>query len=377
MATITFLQRFATRARLVASDSWSLASTLVKVRPTSVTSTRAALIQSARESVNGNIVAESALRLDREVGLMRYHGFGSYVAAKGGVRALLLPSDPSSGESGGEFNLTRFLFGPPSGHGREATSASATDTDSTSTGSSSKSTGATSSAKKARVAFMITAAQRQQLSTVLGYTAGDIRSLKPLEALLILEHRIMPGSDEEVKRLVKENEELERQEAERAETDVTASAAADEVPPATAAIKEDIFRSEGNTAISAGKDTNQDKTSPLLEDQNNNSGLSLSSSISDQSVAVQQALSRPLSSNQSDDFAEHVPTYDNGTTGTANTSEGDDTTWYEVVEAKAQGNSDEAVVALYQTVEEAKDCLKWKYQRGRGEFTYQIRERTF
>ena len=155
-------------------------------------------MQCAR-SGNGNIVAESALRFDREVGLVKYHGFGGYVTAKGGVRALLLPSGSRSGDTAVGFNLTRFLFGPPSGRGREA-NVGATEDSGTGT---TKNTDATRSAKKARVAFMITAAQRQQLSAELGYTAGDIRSLKPLEALLILENQIKPGNEEEVYRLVK------------------------------------------------------------------------------------------------------------------------------------------------------------------------------
>ena len=337
-------------------------------------------MQCAR-SDNGNVVAESALRLDREVGLMRYHGLGGYVTAKGGVRALLLPSGSSSDDAAGGFNLTRFLFGPPSGHGREA-SVSAADTDA----GTSKSTGATSSAKKARVAFMITATQRQQLSTELGYTAGDIRSLKPLEALLILEHQIKPGNDEEVRRLVNENEEIERQEAERAAREIAASAAKDEKSD-TSDIKEDILHTIANTAactegnigntsdedsatlaLAAGASTNGD-AGPSQSNQNKEFATSLSSAISDQSAAVQQALSRPLSG---DDQAQDVPNPD--TVSTSN--ESGDMTWYEVVETKVDSDLDGAVIALYQSLEEAEDCLKWKEGRGKGKFLYQIRQRT-
>jgi hypothetical protein len=337
-------------------------------------------MQCAR-SDNGNIVAESALRFDREVGLMRYHGFGGYVTAKGGVRALLLPSDPSSGNTTGGFNLTRFLFGPPSGHGREA-SVRATDTGS----GAAKSTDATSSAKKARVAFMITAAQRQKLSAELGYTAGDIRSLKPLEALLILEHKLRPGNEEEVNRLVNENERLERQEAERAERVMAASAAEVEEFDAPDIRKDthETANTQGHTAnstdedtatlaLAAGANTNQD-AEPFVLNQNKVSDTALFSTISDQSAAVQQALSRPLSG---DNQAQDVPKDDIiGTTSMID--ESGDMTWYEVVETKSQASStsDEAVIALYQTLEEAEDCLKWKEKRGEGKFTYQIRQRT-
>ena len=383
---MSVFQRFVTRTRLVASDSWNLASILLKARPTTIPSARAALMQCARSN-NGNIVAESALRFDREVGLLRYHGFGGYVTAKGGVRALLLPSGSGSSDIAGGFNFTRFLFGPPSGRGREARVGATED----SGAGTAKSTDATSSAKKARVAFMITAAQRQRLSAELGYSAEDIRSLKPLEALLILEHKIEPGNEEKVNRLVNENEELERQEAERAERDMTASAT--EVEELDAAeFKKDALHTTANTqghaansadedkatlALAAGANTNQyqDAEPASLPNQDKISDMSLSSAISEQSAAVQQALSRPLSG---DDPAQDVPNDDiMGTTSTM-IDESDDMTWYEIVETKAQEShtSDETVIALYQTLEEAEDCLKWKEERGEGKFTYQIRQRT-
>jgi hypothetical protein len=48
------------------------------------------------------------------------------------------------------------------------------------------------SSTKARVAFMITAAQRAGLAKELGYSQEQIKQLKPLEASLILEHSIVP-----------------------------------------------------------------------------------------------------------------------------------------------------------------------------------------
>ena len=361
-----FLQRFASKTRLVASDSWNLTSILVKARPTSIPSTRAALMQCARS--DGNVVAESALRLDREIGLMRYHGLGGYLTAKGGVRALL-----PSGSSGGGFDLTRFLFGPPSGKGREARASSPDTGHGIST---SDSTTSSSSPKKARVAFMITAAQRQQLSTELGYTAEDIRRLKPLEALLILEHCIKPGSDEEVMRLVKENEEMERQEAERAEMEIVASAIVSEeatrAAPAAADTKGKTATDKGDAtlALAAGQNTNQDEPSSQ-QDQNDDAGTSLSSSISDQSAAVQQALSRPLRSRDQ----QAINSNEGDGTSIDTMDESDVVTWYEVVETRTSDSGDEAVIALYQTVEEAEDCLRWKEERGKGKFSYEIRQR--
>ena len=48
-----------------------------------------------------------------------------------------------------------------------------------------------------RVAFMVTSRQREELATVLGYSAQDIRSFKPLEALLLLEHGIKKDSGDD------------------------------------------------------------------------------------------------------------------------------------------------------------------------------------
>lgn len=42
----------------------------------------------------------------------------------------------------------------------------------------------------ARVSFLITSEQRHKLRTVLGYTSEDIRTLKPMEAHLLLEHSV-------------------------------------------------------------------------------------------------------------------------------------------------------------------------------------------
>mmetsp|Transcript_26237 Transcript_26237/g.39720 ORF Transcript_26237/g.39720 Transcript_26237/m.39720 type:complete len:279 (+) Transcript_26237:65-901(+) len=49
-----------------------------------------------------------------------------------------------------------------------------------------------SNGRKVKVAFMITKDQRRALAAELGYTEDKIKKLKPMEALLILEHRIPP-----------------------------------------------------------------------------------------------------------------------------------------------------------------------------------------
>eukprot|EP00978_Attheya_sp_CCMP212_P047201 scaffold421259_cov45-Attheya_sp.AAC.7 len=72
-----------------------------------------------------------------------------------------------------------------------------------------------STRKQARVAFMITAAQKQVLQTKLGYQVTEIKQMTPLEALLIVENQISKHETykEVVQALVEENKELERQAA--------------------------------------------------------------------------------------------------------------------------------------------------------------------
>jgi hypothetical protein len=185
-----------------------------------------------------------------------------------------------------------------------------------------------------------------------------------VEALLILEHCIKPGSDEEVMRLIKENEDMELQEAERAEMEIVASA--EEATRAAAAAadtkgKTATDKDDATLALAAGQNTNQ----------NDDAGTSLSSSISDQSAAVQQALSRPLRSREQ----QAINSNESDGTSVDTMDESDVVTWYEVVETRTSDSDDEAVIALYQTIEEAEACLRWKEERGKGKFSYEIRQR--
>mmetsp|Transcript_32317 Transcript_32317/g.65572 ORF Transcript_32317/g.65572 Transcript_32317/m.65572 type:complete len:406 (+) Transcript_32317:217-1434(+) len=401
------LTRFVAKSRLVATDTYALASSLLSARPTSIPSARDVLIRSSRKD-NGNIVATSVLRLDREIGLVRYHGLGGYVNAKGGIRGLLVSGNGAalttrSADSSGGFNLTRFLFGPPSGRGRDSSEASTgTDVTNNSIVSSALPQGSHNQ-KKARVAFMITSAQRMQLTSQLGYTATDIKSLRPLEVLLILEHGIEPGNDGEVRRLVAENEALEEEEARRAEKELAeakaaaaeAAAIAEAQPgtssdeqlkmveqvhpddPKSSSVTQRESTDETRLALASGSnDGTSEAPSPTPIQQD--SSTSLSGSISHQSTAVQQALSRPLAGDKQKKWEDGCPTEK-----VSNNSE--ENIWYEVVEtsksleemsdAASSSTGESTVVALYQTLEEAEDCLEWKEQRGKSRYKYEIRER--
>ena len=125
---------------------------------------RDVLVTHARLS---NGVATSFLKLDKEVGLMRYCGFRGYLREK------------QIGVSLPHF-AKRLIYG------------------STSTIGTGGDPGDPSDPKKkdkknvAKVAFMITSTQRIELSERLGYRAKDIKKLKPVEASLILQHNVSP-----------------------------------------------------------------------------------------------------------------------------------------------------------------------------------------
>jgi hypothetical protein len=86
---------------------------------------------------------------------------------------------------------------------------------------------ATETQNKAQVAFMITSEQRQILSNHLGYSAQDIRSFKPIEALLLVKHSVKKESDvpsydfrNKLKELNVENDQLMRAQHAKAQKQV-------------------------------------------------------------------------------------------------------------------------------------------------------------
>lgn len=79
--------------------------------------------------------------------------------------------------------------------------------------------------KVGKVAFMITKQQKQVLKQSLNYSDQDIKGMKPVEAMLLMEHKVvksnMEGDDESWKdmlqNLVRENEMLLEKEAQEAQ----------------------------------------------------------------------------------------------------------------------------------------------------------------
>jgi len=200
------------RFLLHATDTYKLSSLLFRnvllTKPISLPSyrekSRQVILDQSRSS---NVAAIRLLEWHRELNLMRYHGMPEYLRRCWS-------------------NITwrpRFSF--LSGFSPSSTAEAGAGTSSSSMPSvnSVDSDSSTGNKNVAKVAFMITSEQRRRLSVDLGYSQEDIRSFKPIEALLLLENGVkMEISGDEIydfraklDELLKENERLINEEYEQ------------------------------------------------------------------------------------------------------------------------------------------------------------------
>lgn len=182
--------------RWLGDGAFLFATTLKQQKSMNPSSFRELLLLEARK--NENSAAKSMLMVDREIGLVKYHGFVTYLAEHSRFSRLQLPF------SG--------IFGMNPKNTLQAGSFSTSSSSAKIAIASNSNTKV--NPKKAKVAFMITANQRAQLIET-GYTHPQIKKLKPLEALLILEQDLKPPNSEkdhslfqeQLNKLVKEYEE--------------------------------------------------------------------------------------------------------------------------------------------------------------------------
>eukprot|EP00571_Detonula_confervacea_P013697 CAMPEP_0172306890 /NCGR_PEP_ID=MMETSP1058-20130122/7864_1 /TAXON_ID=83371 /ORGANISM="Detonula confervacea, Strain CCMP 353" /LENGTH=447 /DNA_ID=CAMNT_0013018919 /DNA_START=186 /DNA_END=1529 /DNA_ORIENTATION=+ len=184
---------------LYATDTYKLSSLLlrriIRAKPTTLTAfgenTRQLLLDQSRPpsySSSANVAAVKILEWDRELNLLQYYGVQDYATRWWASKSWSVSISNSSTSSGGKSN--------------NKPSAS---------GTNQKSGDGPNKKNVARVAFMITSQQRHRLSTELGYTSQDIRSFKPIEALLLLEHDVKRETDDfraKLKELLEENDRL-------------------------------------------------------------------------------------------------------------------------------------------------------------------------
>eukprot|EP00934_Nitzschia_sp_Nitz4_P008665 Nitzschia sp. Nitz4//scaffold188_size43225//1742//2521//NITZ4_007341-RA/size43225-processed-gene-0.5-mRNA-1//1//CDS//3329539832//8655//frame0 len=133
------------------------------------------------------------LLVDKEIGLVRYHGLVPYLQKQN------LPQLSWFGSS---------KVIAPSTHEPVGTPASPTPSTSDPTNAIS---GQEPNHKTAQVAFMITSSMRQQLSQEMGYSIEQIKQMTPTQASLLLRHNIPP--EEMADRLPKAEETYEQQRA--------------------------------------------------------------------------------------------------------------------------------------------------------------------
>lgn len=153
----------------VGRDGFNLARAVAQQRGNNV---KPILLDHARQS---NSVATSLLHVDKEVGLVKYYGLSGYLKKRLQSTSALTANDDS------------------------AVSAS----------SNGNGTGNT-----AKIAFMVTASMKQDLSEKLGYDADQIKSMTPLQASLILNESIKVEEMETKLPIAEQEYELQRQKEE-------------------------------------------------------------------------------------------------------------------------------------------------------------------
>ncbi len=183
--------------RKVFQEALHLSQQLIHHRPTSVIQTRQILQQNA-----SGALAMTLLKVDKEIVYMKYEGLSQYLTKRFQDSMMkrklsnLLPANDNIHTSGADQNATDG-----------------------------------SCPKKARIAFMITKQQKQTLAQKYSYSPETIKSLKPTEALLIIENELYAfAADDDgeskshwelkLEALVKENEALvQKQEDEQQKLD--------------------------------------------------------------------------------------------------------------------------------------------------------------
>lgn len=282
--------KYMSLAKKVLLDSKTLTQEALQHKPTSRIATRQLL---QKQVSNDNQVAESLLKLDKELVLLEYHGVGDYMKQKFSKeeQVIQVKKNETSDERG----------------------------------------------KVGKVAFMITKQQKQVLKQSLNYSDQDIKGMKPVEAMLLMEHKVvksnMDGDDESWKEmlqnLVRENEMLLEKEAQEAQK----------------RIEETVTKSrdqQEKVESATSSDLQLGFEQPISSEKEVSNALSIVSEPSEDVSKNQENTS--LLSSESD----------------KSTSESN--IWYEVVEISTCSKIKEttSVVGLYRTKEEANELVEIK-----------------
>mmetsp|Transcript_26842 Transcript_26842/g.65234 ORF Transcript_26842/g.65234 Transcript_26842/m.65234 type:complete len:338 (+) Transcript_26842:108-1121(+) len=324
------MSRWAKQVTRVGRDGFQLARAIFKDSTTKrAVSFKPVLLDQARRS---NLVANSLLQVDRQIGLVRYYGFMGYFQQQFQARfsSSLPPSTTSEDSSSATTETTADSTSPPN---------------------------------KARIAFMITGSMKQELSEQLGYDLDeDIKKMTPLQASLILHYRIPVDEMEEKLPLVEERYEKKLEEdalkqQQQAEEMGKQRAAQMEMKKAEAARQE--AQGEASAAVEASADAaNVQQETPAA--QAPSSAPSPLTIASFSAAADEFQSSNMLLSSSSDNN---------------NNFNGFGDSWFEVIETNpATGESSR--VGLYQEEEEAILGLKTRQEiaeRRETDLTFELK----
>lgn len=311
---------------------------------------KAVLLQEAREPSH-NSVAASLLRIEKEYGLMRYHGINGYLQQRFGGTSCTAMSQRQA-------NSSPSLSGSASG-----------------TSTSNGSNGTSGPVSTAKVAFMITSFMKQSLVDELKYPTDRIKKMTPQQASLALHHQVKPDAFDEVmpqlelefaqaQQNEQERQQQEANERKQLEASLQASAKMTSGMPAPKSRGKEVESSQETIhqpqmefhlpslqSLPEKKDVQQrDKTttssSPSLDSQTSN----LISSSTPQPITHGDGNKAPTgnSLDTADSSVKNVSAVSSPSSSTS-TAFGDE--WYEVVEQKADGSRSR--VGLYLDLKEA------------------------
>lgn len=165
------MSHWAQKVTRVGRDGYNLVRAVIQHREKHF---KPLLLEHAR---NSNSVATSLLQVDKEVGLVKYHGLSGYIKQRFQSTSAVTVADSSE-----ENSLTANSSG---------------------------------TAKTARIAFMVTATMKAELMDRLGYDVDQIKSMTPLQASLILNQSIQPEELETKLPLAEQEYEAQRQREEQ------------------------------------------------------------------------------------------------------------------------------------------------------------------
>jgi hypothetical protein len=238
------MNRFLERSRIVASDAMALFRTILsnKIMPQQSSSLstptfKTILLEQANVPYQ-NQFAIKLLHYEKEFNLIRYHGFLEYSKSKLLSSQFRLVSNISNGGtdqvgSGVNNNIdsaTTISVNVNTAN-TDSTTIKNENANELSTLSTNQPTTDKTTPKVAKIAFMITASMRNELTTRLQYDTNDIKTMTPIEASLILQHNVIPSDRNstvpmlieqyekeqvEIRKQI-EQEEMERKEIERNE----------------------------------------------------------------------------------------------------------------------------------------------------------------